>query len=66
MRLVTIALAIAFGLPSSLALAGPMNLGSPVTRPFASVTVTRPIATKPRNLLGKRRLASCMIQMGQH
>jgi hypothetical protein len=52
MRLVTIALAIAFGLPSSFALAGPMNLGSQVTRPIAGAAVTRPIATRPRNLSG--------------
>jgi hypothetical protein len=52
MRLTTIALAIAFALPTAFALAGPMNLGSQVTRPFRSVPVTRPMATKPRNLSG--------------
>jgi hypothetical protein len=40
MRLTTIALAIAFALPTTFALAGPMNLGSQVTRPFRSVTYT--------------------------
>jgi hypothetical protein len=53
MKLTTIALAIAFALPSTFALAeGPMNLGSHVARPFTGVTVARPMATRPRNFSG--------------
>jgi hypothetical protein len=55
MKLTTIALAIAFALPSTFATAeGAMNLGDTVARPSSSVTVgaTDPIATRPRNLSG--------------
>jgi hypothetical protein len=52
MKLATIALAVAFALPTTFALARPINLGSQVTRPFTNAPVTRPMATKPRNLSG--------------
>jgi hypothetical protein len=55
MKIMTIALIIAFALPATFAVAGPMNLGSPVTHPYSSgVTVgtERPIATRPRNVSG--------------
>jgi hypothetical protein len=54
MKLTTIALAIALALPSTFAFAeGSMNYSAPVARPVArGVTVTRPVATKPRNLSG--------------
>ncbi len=57
MKLTTIALALAFALPSTLALAeGPMNLGSSVgsyaSRPFKDVTVARPLVTRPPNFSG--------------
>jgi hypothetical protein len=54
MKLTTIALAIAFALPSTFAFAeGSLNYSAPVARPVVSgVTVTRPVATRPRNLSG--------------
>jgi hypothetical protein len=55
MKLATIALAIAFALPTTFAIAeGAMNLGDSVPRAFSGVTVgaAGPIATKPRNLSG--------------
>jgi hypothetical protein len=55
MKLTTIALAIAFALPSTFALAeGAMNLGNTTARPFRGVTVgtERPVATRPRNFSG--------------
>jgi hypothetical protein len=57
MKLTTIALAIAFVLPSTFALAeGPMNLdnspGSYVARPTTGVTVARPLVTRPPNFSG--------------
>jgi hypothetical protein len=55
MKLSTIALAIAFALPSTFAFAeGAMNLGDPVARPLRSVTVGTAgrIATRPRNFSG--------------
>jgi hypothetical protein len=57
MKLTTIALAIAFTLPSTFALArggmgrGGMSIGSHVTRPFAVGAAGR-IATRPRNFSG--------------
>jgi hypothetical protein len=55
MKLTTIALAIAFALPSTLALArGGMSFGSHGARAFTGVTVgaTGRIATKPMNASG--------------
>jgi hypothetical protein len=56
MKLTTIALAIAFTVPSTFALArGGMSIGSHVTRPFGGTTVGAAggrIATKPRNVSG--------------
>ena len=55
MKLATIALAIAFTVPSTFALArGGMSIGSHVTRPFGGTTVGAAgrIATKPRNVTG--------------
>ena len=53
MKLTTIALAIAFTLPSTFALArGGMHIGSHVTRPFASAVGTGRIAAMPRNVTG--------------
>src|SRR5258705_4871433 len=53
MKLTTIALAIAFTLPSTFALArGGMHIGSHVTRPFASAVGTGRIAAMPRNVSG--------------
>ena len=57
MKLTTIALAIAFALPSSFALArgghgGGMHVGSSVSRPFASTVGTGRIANRPRNITG--------------
>jgi hypothetical protein len=53
MKLTTIALAIAFTVPSTFALArGGMHVGSHVTRPFASPVGTGRIASKPRNVTG--------------
>jgi hypothetical protein len=55
MKLATIALAIAFALPTTFASAeGAMNLGDSVLRSSRGVTAntTRPIATRPRNLSG--------------
>jgi hypothetical protein len=54
MKLATIALAIALALPSTFALAGPMNLASPVVvHSEASLSARHaPMATKPRCLSG--------------
>ena len=53
MKLTTIALAIAFTLASTFALArGGMHIGSHVTRPFASAVGTGRIAAMPRNVTG--------------
>jgi hypothetical protein len=55
MKVTTIALAIAFALPSTFASAeGAMNLGDYVSRPSRGVTIEArgPIATRPRNLSG--------------
>ena len=57
MKFTTIALAIAFTVPSTFALArgghgGGMHVGSSVSRPFASPVGTGRIATKPRNVSG--------------
>jgi hypothetical protein len=62
MKLTTIALAIAFALPATFAVAAPgMNFGNPsLARPYSGVTVGRGvspgaagrIATRPRNLSG--------------
>ena len=55
MKLTTIALAIAFTVPSTFALArGGMSIGSHVTRPFGGTAVGAAgrIATKPRNTTG--------------
>ena len=54
MKLATMALAIAFALPTTFALAeGPMNLAEPVARPVVrGVTVMPSMATRPRNLSG--------------
>jgi hypothetical protein len=53
MKLTTIALALAFALPSSFALArGGMHIGSHVTRPFASSVGMGRIAREPRNISG--------------
>ncbi|SDT51009.1 hypothetical protein SAMN05444158_6609 [Bradyrhizobium canariense] len=55
MKLTTIALTIAFALPSTFALAeNAMNLANPVVRPYRGVTVgtARPIATRPPNVSG--------------
>jgi hypothetical protein len=56
MKLTTIALAIAFALPSTLAFAeGPMNLAEPTARPVLRSVPFRtasPIATWPRNFSG--------------
>ena len=53
MKLTTIALAIAFTVPSTFALArGGMHIGSQVTRPFGNPVGTGRIANRPRNLTG--------------
>jgi hypothetical protein len=53
MKVTTIALAIAFALPSSFAIArGGMHVGSSVSRPFASAVGTGRIANRPRNATG--------------
>jgi hypothetical protein len=57
MKLTTIALAIAFTVPSTFALArggmhGGMHIGSQVTRPFANPVGTGRIANRSRNLTG--------------
>jgi hypothetical protein len=54
MKLTTIALAIAFALPSTFALAGPMNLASPVVvHSQASLSARHaPMQTKPRYFSG--------------
>jgi hypothetical protein len=54
MKVTTIALAIAFALPSSFAIArGGMHVGSHVSRSLGGTTVdTGRIATKPRNISG--------------
>jgi hypothetical protein len=57
MKFTTIALAIAFTVPSTFALArgghgGGMHVGSSVSRPFASPVGTGRIASRPRNATG--------------
>jgi hypothetical protein len=53
MKVTTIALAIAFALPSTFALAqGGMQIGSHVTRPFANSAGMGRIARAPRNISG--------------
>jgi len=53
MKLTTIALAIAFALPSTFALArGGMSFGSHGARAFSSVGAAGRIATRPRNITG--------------
>jgi hypothetical protein len=54
MKLTTIALAIALALPSTFAFAeGTKNYSAPVARPVVrGVTVTLPVAIRPRNLSG--------------
>jgi hypothetical protein len=57
MKFTTIALAIAFTVPSTFALArgghgGGMHIGSSVSRPFASPVGTGRIANRPRNITG--------------
>jgi hypothetical protein len=55
MKLTTIALAIAFALPSTFALArGGISIGSHAARPVRDITVgaAGPIATRSRNLSG--------------
>jgi hypothetical protein len=53
MKITTIALAIAFTVPSTFALArGGLHVGSHVTRPFASSVGTGRIANGPRNVTG--------------
>ena len=53
MKITTIALAIAFTVPSTFALArGGLHVGSHVTRPFASSVGTGRIANRPRNVTG--------------
>jgi hypothetical protein len=53
MKLTTIALAIAFTVPSTFALArGGMHIGSHVTRPFSTNVGTGRIANRPRNVTG--------------
>jgi len=57
MKYTTIALAIAFTVPSTLALArgghgGAMHIGSSVSRPFSSPVGSGRIANRPRNATG--------------
>jgi hypothetical protein len=56
MKFTTIALAIAFALPSTLAFSeGPMNLAEPAARPVVrgvTAGTASPIATKPPNISG--------------
>jgi hypothetical protein len=52
-KLATMALALAFALPTTFALAeGPMNLAEPVARPVVRGVTLIPKATRPRNLSG--------------
>jgi hypothetical protein len=56
MKLTTIALAIAFALPSTFALArGGMHIGSHVTRPFGHTAVGH-VGIRPRNVSGNTLL----------
>jgi hypothetical protein len=57
MKYITIALAIAFTVPSTLALArggngGGMHIGSSVSRPFSSAVGSGRIANRPTNATG--------------
>jgi hypothetical protein len=53
MKVTTIVLAVAFALPSTLALArGGMHVGSHATRLFANPVGTGRIAREPRNISG--------------
>jgi hypothetical protein len=57
MKYTTVALAIAFTIPSTFALAqGGIHIGSHVTRPFASPVGTGRIAIRPRNASGNALL----------
>ena len=56
MKLATIALAVAFTVPTTFALArGGMHIGSHVTRPFGHTTVGR-VGIRPRNVSGNTLL----------
>ena len=54
MKLATIALAVAFDLPTTFAIAeGSLNYSTPAARPVVrGVTLTRPVAIRPRNISG--------------
>jgi hypothetical protein len=54
MKLATIALAVAFALPTTFAIAeGSLNYSAPAARPVVrGVTLTRPVAIRPRNISG--------------
>ena len=56
MKLATLALAIAFALPTTFARAeGPMNLADPVVRPVVgadTIDAARPMVFRPRNPSG--------------
>jgi hypothetical protein len=54
MKLATIALAVAFALPTTFAIAeGSLNYSTPAARPVVrGVTLTRPVAIRPRNISG--------------
>jgi hypothetical protein len=66
MKYTTIALALAFAIPSTFALArGGMHIGSHVTRPFASPSVQVVLQTDPGTLLETRLRPSRMIQADQ-
>jgi hypothetical protein len=54
MKLATIALAVAFDLPTIFAIAeGSLNYSTPAARPvIRGVTLTRPVAIRPRNISG--------------
>jgi len=69
MKLTTIALAIAFALPSTFALArGGMSIGSHVTRPSGEPLSVRQAVLQPSPgmLPGTRLLPSRIIQADQH
>jgi hypothetical protein len=55
MKLTTIALAIAFALPTTFAFAeGTLNYSTSAARPIVrGVTLSRPIAAMPRDIFGK-------------
>ena len=67
MKVTTIALAIAFALPSTLALArGGMQIGSHATRLFANPVGTGVSRENPEIFRGIRLLPSRTIQADQH